>query len=108
MKYEIQPLRISSGWTIELNNFCECDPDNCDNFCKYLIEDLLQLAHKRFNLVIDLGWYPDLDPNGCFHLVLIKDFKWENPLEIFESRKPKDVIEKIEYWSNYSFYQKYL
>jgi hypothetical protein len=55
-----------------------------------------------------LGWYPDSDNNGTYKLFLIKDYRWEKPLEYFESRNTKAIADKIEYWTNYGFYQKYL
>ncbi|MFF2450751.1 hypothetical protein ACFVSW_27365 [Neobacillus sp. NPDC058068] len=106
--YEIQPLRLLGGWTVEFNNFYECEPDNCNNFGEYFVEDLLQLTNSKNNLVLDLGWYLDSDKNGTYKLFLIKDYDWEKPLEYFESRNTKAIVDKIEYWTNYGFYQKYL
>lgn len=108
IQYELQPLRITSGWKIEFNNFCECDPDNCDDFSDYFIEDLLQLQHTKCNLLIDLGWFPNMDENGQYCLWLIQNFNWEAPLELFKSRDRTAIINKIEYWTNYGFYNKYL
>ncbi|SDH40512.1 hypothetical protein [Desulfosporosinus hippei] len=106
--YEIQPLRLLGGWTVEFNNFCECEPDNCRNFGEIFVEDLLRLTNIKFNLILDLGWYPDGDRNGAYELCLVKDYKWEKPLEVFESRDTKEIVAKIEYWTNHGFYQKYL
>jgi len=106
--YELQPLRLQAGWNVEFNNFCECEPDSCEDFGGYFVEDLLQLTNSKFNLIIDLGWYPDSDENGGYKLFLIKNYNWEKPLEYFESRDTKAIVDKIEYWTNYSFFQKYL
>ncbi len=46
-----------------------------------LHEDLLQLNHKKGNLIIDLGWYPAYDANGKYILMLVRDYKWDFPLE---------------------------
>jgi hypothetical protein len=105
---KLQPLRILGGWTVEFNNFYECEPDNCYDFDTYFVEDLLQFTNNKFNLVLDLGWYPNSDKNGTYKLFLIKNYNWENPLEYFESRDTKAIVDKIEYWTNYGFFQKYL
>jgi hypothetical protein len=105
---KLQPLRILGGWTVEFNNFYECEPDNCYDFDAYFVEDLLQFTNNKFNLVLDLGWYPNSDKNGTYKLFLIKNYNWENPLEYFESRDTKAIVDKIEYWINYGFFQKYL
>ncbi|MBA2943747.1 hypothetical protein HZF08_36345 [Paenibacillus sp. CGMCC 1.16610] len=106
--YEIQPIRLLGGWMVEFNNFYECEPDNCDDFAAYFVEGLLQITNNEYNLVLDLGWYPNSDKNGTYELFLIKDYNWENPLEYFQSRNTKEIVDKIEYWTNYGFFQKYL
>lgn len=106
--YEIQPLRLLGGWTVEFNNFFDCEPDNCNEFSDYFVEDLLQLTNSKFKLILDLGWYPNNDISGVYRMFLIKDYNWEKPLEYFESRNTKAIVDKIEYWTNYGFFQKYL
>jgi hypothetical protein len=106
--YEIQPLRLLGGWTVEFNNFYECEPDSCSDFGVNFVQDLLRLTNYKFNLVLDLGWYPDGDKNGAYELFLVKDYKWEKPLEYFTGRTTKEIVDKIEYWTNYGFFQKYL
>jgi hypothetical protein len=106
--YEIQPLRLLGGWTVEFNNFYKCEPDSCSNFAEYFVEDLLRLTNSKYNIILDLGWYPNGDRKGKYELCLVKDYKWEDPLEVFETRDIKAVVDKIEYWTNSGFYQKYL
>jgi len=97
---KLQPLRIPSSWEIEYNSFSELDPENIRKEDKRtwvnFTEDLLQTKHKRYNVLIDLGWYPEADPEGCFGIDVIKDMDWENPLETFESRSKSEVVDKIE------------
>lgn len=106
--YEIQSLRLLDGWTVEFNKFYECDPDNCNNFWSYFNEDLLRLRNNKYNLLIDLGWYPDGDKKGAYELYLFYDYNLREPLEVFKNRDRKAVVDKIEYWTDYSFYQKYI
>lgn len=49
----------------------------------YLKEDLLQVEYDT-GYIIDLGWYPELDENGCFVVYVIRKFEWHMP--VFEKR----------------------
>jgi hypothetical protein len=44
-----------------------------------LQEDLLQIQYDN-NIVVDVGWYPELDPSGKFIIYIIKDSDWDSPL----------------------------
>ena len=112
--FELQPLRIHSGWKVEFNDFTEYDLSVDDKSLAhtYLIEDLLQLSftHKDNStiLLIDLGWYPDGDTDGSYKLYMIKDYNWDAPLEAFETKQKAEIISRIEYWVCYGFFNKYL
>lgn len=111
MKYfDLQPLRIPAGWTVKYNNFTEYDLQEDGGEYDYeLNEDLLQLEHS--NLLIDLGWYPAMNIDGRYVMYLL-DKKCENPfgspIEKFESKSKKEIIEKLEYWMNAGHYQQYI
>lgn len=70
----LQPLRIPAGWTVEYNyGLYEIDPPGEEvpaAELRYVFkEDMLILAHRRLNRVIDLGWYPEGDmESGVYHL----------------------------------------
>lgn len=109
MNYELQPLRIQAGWKIEYNNFTEYDMDihgSKDLF--ELNEDLLRLCNEKANLIIDLGWYPSHDINGKYLLLLVKDYKWDCPLEQIASNSKKEIIAYIEKWVCHDFFAKFL
>ena len=108
--FELQPLRISTGWKVAYNMFSEYDPDTDGSEYAYeLCEDLLQLSNN--NLLLDLGWYPQGDITGSYKLYLVdktKESPFESPLEVFVSKSKQEVIKRIEYWTNYGFFSKYL
>ena len=54
-------------------------------------EDILQLEINC--CLIDVGWDSELDPNGFFKIVVIKNYDWDNPL--FE--KECKTIEEMKY-----------
>lgn len=107
--FSLQPLRICAGWKIAYNNFSEYDPA-CDDeeFSYELCEDLLQLEND--DLLIDLGWYPHGDLNGSYKMYFVdtkNDAPFERPLEVFSSRSKAEILDKLEYWTNFGFYAKY-
>lgn len=54
MYYELQPLRIQTGWKIEYNNFTEYDIGiHGPNDVFELNENLLRLHNENANLMID-------------------------------------------------------
>ena len=110
MYYELQPLRIQAGWSVEDNNFSEYDMSvHGEEDCYELNEDLLQLKFTGANIIIDLGYYPAHNcDEGNYILYLVKDYDWENPLEKVMTRDKKEVIKTIEKWVCDGFIQKYL
>ncbi|MHC8303872.1 hypothetical protein [Pseudomonas sp. PB3P13] len=44
-----------------------------------LKEDMLQVEYSAF-LLLDVGWYPSFDLDGCFQLRVIKNYDWDEPL----------------------------
>ncbi len=107
--FKLQPLRITSGWTVKYNNFSEYDPETDGAEYSYeLCEDLLQLENK--NLLIDLGWYGDFD-NGKYIMYMV-DTNFENPfyypVHKLETRSKQEIMYYFEYWTDYSHYFNYL
>ncbi len=108
----MQPLRIPTGWTVLFNKLENIEPEELSNQDRTWLftfnEDILYLytktQRKRNNQIeeqklgIDLGWYPDGDPNGSFQLVAILNDNWSFPLLQFSSRSKKDVVDMLEQW----------
>jgi hypothetical protein len=46
-----------------------------------LAEDLVQVRFGD-HVILDLGWYPEFDPEGHFVLNVIKDEDWETPTTV--------------------------
>ena len=67
----------------------------------YLYTDVKRKRNHQIEkqrLGIDLGWYPDGAPAGCFCLRAVLNGNWEQPLLEFSSRSKKEVVEKLEQW----------
>lgn len=43
-------------------------------------EDILQIEFVDDKYLIDIGWYPEFDPNGAFTIKVVNDFDWSNPI----------------------------
>lgn len=111
---KLQPLRIPAGWEVILNKFLEFDKENYDEdngTWINLTQDITYLKRKNRQYVvgIDLGWYPDLDPNGVFHIQVIINENWSEPVLEFITRDRKEVVDIIEnllikYCNDYAIY----
>jgi hypothetical protein len=67
-----------------------CDRSDVD----YLTQDMLQVELPG-SVFIDVGWYPDLDPNGEYRVIAFKD-RVENLIEpVFASRDVSEVEDAI-------------
>ncbi len=53
-----------------------------------LLEDMIQI--EIGNVVIDVGWYPDWDPNGEYRLTVFRD-SYDSPIEA--QLRTRDVSE---------------
>ncbi|MBQ3584914.1 MAG: hypothetical protein IJA27_09395 [Lachnospiraceae bacterium] len=100
---KLQGLRIPPGWEMVINKFLEIDVEQCSpdsDIWLDLTQDIMYMKRtskrKDKNIAIDLGWYPDNDPEGSFHLVVIKDDNWEEPVEEFDSRSKDEIVSRIE------------
>lgn len=96
---KLQPLRIPAGWEVILNKFLEFDMEDEDGETWInLTQDITYLKRKNRQYVvgIDLGWYPDLDPKGAFHIQVIINENWSDPVLEFITRDRKEVADIIE------------
>ncbi|KTT04036.1 hypothetical protein [Pseudomonas rhizoryzae] len=66
-----------------------------------LKEDMLQVAYEN-DFLLDVGWYPSFNPDGCFDIRVIKDFDWESPLYIGKARSLAKAIKRINEAQNIS------
>lgn len=98
---KLQPLRIPPGWEVVLNRFLEWDVEDWsvknENWLD-LTEDIAYFRRKgrRHEVGIDLGWYPDMDPQGAFHVRAMLDERWEKPMKEYVTRERKEAVKIIE------------
>lgn len=100
-KHSLVKLSIPSGWNMVINIFyyiklSEMEKDN--KLYITLSQDLMYIEKKgrKVTLGIDVGWYPEMDPDGCYRIEVIRNDEWDKPLEKYESRDIDDIIIKVE------------
>lgn len=106
---KLQPLRISSGWTIDWFTFPDIDPTE-ETIELFDSSSLLTAYHESCHLHLDVAWEPEMDINGQFVLkahsylktfdehknIWRIDVDWSHPVVEFETKSKKEVISKIE------------
>ena len=104
LKYELQPIRVPSGWTITINNLFEVEltPETSDWFSSSV---LIGGVRRSTGHCFDSRVEPEGDPNGEFvidFLTIEYDKKGkpiknsENFLFEFRTKRKLEFIEKIE------------
>lgn len=98
---KLQSLRIPSGWEVVINKFLDVDVTQCsseEDVWLDLTQDILHIRStiKKNKIGIDLGWYPENDSTGAFHLIVIEDGNWEEPLQEIDSRDKDEIVNQIE------------
>jgi len=109
----LQPLIIPSGWKIKYNSLFEIEPSK--NFVLengpegftiwdiYFKQDLYQAENERRGILIDVGWYPENDPEGYYNISVVKShyenkrikYDWEHPLEEIQVKELKKLTNTL-------------
>lgn len=103
----MQPLRIPTGWNVVWNRLEDVEPETLSeddygwiDFSQdmLLLSRIIKRKKREEKTEIDLGWYPDCDPDGKFCLRVICNGDWEHPFFEFSSRSKAEIVEKMEEW----------
>ncbi len=105
LSFEIVDIEVGPGWKLTYNTLFNLDPESNDLTPEelehyslgMLTQDLVQIE-SNFGL-IDVGWYPDSELDGCFRLRVLKkegeSFDWQNPISSFETRSLEELIDEM-------------
>lgn len=101
-----QPLRIPGGWTVIFNKFEDIEPETLpaedEAWLFAFNEDILYIRsdvnRRKTEIALDLGWYPDSDPDGQFVIQAILNGDWNKPLLKFCSRNKDEIVRTLEKW----------
>ncbi|MGC4018598.1 MAG: hypothetical protein QM793_04785 [Muricomes sp.] len=64
-----------------------------------LTEDLLQVKYGK-GYLLDMGWYPEYEPDGRFVVQLIKSENWDEPEYRWNCRSQEELKEILEFAIN--------
>lgn len=98
-KYKLLPLRIPCGWKVIINNLSDLEPNslkNEDRLWMTFTQDMLNIKHCKKDILVDVGWYPENDPNGEYKISVIKNNEWEIPTEVHKCKKNDELVEFID------------
>ena len=104
MPDNLQPVRIPPQWSLLWNHLRPIEPgDLAEDDPAWLftfVQDMLYLRKNsdEQSVAIDLGWYPEGDPQGAYELVTILNDDWNNPLLAFTSLSTQEIVETMEHW----------
>ncbi|MCG8709709.1 hypothetical protein JHU04_002960 [Brenneria sp. 4F2] len=86
----MQPLRVASGWSIDVNNFYSLEPssENRDWFCG----SVLISGNNNKGLCFDSKFEPEGDPNGEFVLDFIQLFTSKQNEHFIGTKKTKSRL----------------
>jgi len=100
----LQSLEIPTGWTVTWNQFYDIEPNSNiyldglpdGDVWELFLQDLLQLKHFNKNIILDLGWTPEANPEGSYLLQVIADEDWSTPIVVYKSKNKSEVVGKID------------
>ena len=64
-----------------------------------LKEDMLQVEYPN-DFLLDVGWYPSFDTEGCFQVKIIKDFDWDFPILSLTSKSIESICSLLDLAQN--------
>lgn len=95
-----QNIKITEGCIITYNTFFNVEVPFDDSKSKdwwYFKDYLLQIMYVKVNpnVLLDMGWYPEFDPEGRFVIRVFRENYGGEQLFQFESRSKKEMVDKI-------------
>ena len=88
-------MLVSNGWNVGFNEFHIDFSRPFKEQIFELNEDLLQLSKQHY--ILDIGWYPEADPDGSIKTVVIKDHDWMMPVIQFIDRSYPEFADHLKY-----------
>lgn len=62
---------------------------------EHLKEDLLQV-NFRDSFLLDVGWYPSFSVEGCFKVMVIRNFNWTEPVRELNVKDINSLQEAVQ------------
>jgi hypothetical protein len=98
---KLQPLKIPSGWEVQINKFYDVDPESLnqnnvdaeDPVWMLFDNTLLFLVMRAANIVVDMGWVPMWEPDGSY---LLEVSNLKNRGQVYLERRIKSKSEMVD------------
>jgi hypothetical protein len=104
----LQPLSIPAGFKVTYNQFYNMldrgkpiiladRPEAHRWMYEYYHNRLLTLEYKSDGILIEIGWYPEANPQGSFGIEVVdlnSDKRWDNFLQ-FDSAEKEIILKKL-------------
>jgi hypothetical protein len=88
-------ISLPQGWSslgTGLPSFNPAEGKLTDDKLQKLSENMLIAKSKNERLTLEIGWFPELSPDGLFKAILISENDRERPIDIFWTRDLNDLI----------------
>ncbi len=109
---QLKPFRLAPNWKIMWNKLRDVEPEDArqddEAWLFTFVEDMMYMVAESTSkenkktvthtLGIDLGWYPEGDREGCYHLAAVLDNHWEEPILEMKTRCTQEVVDTMELW----------
>ena len=109
-------LRVEPPWQVTYHELYDVDPEHAERlgitvethgmtvWGAYFGQDLLQIENRQVGYLLDVGWYPDGDPQGAYGLEIIPvdasgEQDWRHPVERFQTRSLSALKDRIHSWT---------
>jgi len=104
---KLQPLRVASGWVVDINNFYEIDP-SASTMNWFVGSVLISGHHEKTGLCFDARYEPEGDLRGCFVIdFMVLECKEERRAAKFlGTRETKERSSLVKYIEEFMFVEK--
>ena len=95
----LQRIETPNNFTVIDHEFYTYDPATeysaeASNY--YLTEDLFQVKHGPTELVVDLGWYGNVNTNkGQFEMRVVMNDYWDEPVSTILAKSQSEMTEIV-------------
>ena len=109
--FEEKEITLSANWEVRWNKILAVDPSEVDlasptyqnHLLYYFVQDMFWAENSSQSLGIDVGWIPEGEPNGQYHLQIIKKDQdsWDylNPVFELQTRSLEELLASIDQFS---------
>ena len=106
---QLVDLAVGPNWEVRYNALHNLAPADVplvegissEDVWMLFSQDLVQIYHRGTRELIDVGWYPDHNPDGLFRLIALdpttgeNNYDWQNPRLEFETRDLSHLLYQI-------------